>query len=165
MTNAVNLAALAPNVNSTGQTSLTAGVTGTLPAANGGTGLTAPGTSGNLLTSNGTAWVSSAPSGGVSSVNGATGAVVTTGLYDIGMTVLGRPQNITDYAVGSTLAGSSLYTTPSTLMYWFPAAGGWYGAGFPTLSGTLINTGSWRCVTRCYADANYGYPGLWVRYA
>jgi hypothetical protein len=34
---------------------------GTLAAANGGTGLTAPGTNGNVLTSNGTAWVSSAP--------------------------------------------------------------------------------------------------------
>ena len=37
---------------------LTSGVTGTLPVANGGTGLTAPGTSGNLLISNGTAWTS-----------------------------------------------------------------------------------------------------------
>ena len=33
-----------------------------LPAANGGTGLTAVGTSGNVLTSNGTNWVSQAPS-------------------------------------------------------------------------------------------------------
>lgn len=32
-----------------------------LPAANGGTGLTAAGTNGNVLTSNGTIWVSSAP--------------------------------------------------------------------------------------------------------
>ena len=44
--------------------SLTSQVTGTLPAANGGTGLTSPGTSGNVLTSNGSAWVSSAPTGG-----------------------------------------------------------------------------------------------------
>ena len=36
-------------------------VTGTLPAANGGTGLSSVGTSGNILTSNGTAWISSAP--------------------------------------------------------------------------------------------------------
>ena len=43
---------------------LSTGVTGTLPAANGGTGLSSPGTSGNVLTSNGTAWVSQAPSGG-----------------------------------------------------------------------------------------------------
>jgi hypothetical protein len=32
-----------------------------LPAANGGTGLTAAGSNGNVLTSNGTIWVSSAP--------------------------------------------------------------------------------------------------------
>ena len=32
-----------------------------LPAARGGTGLTAAGTSGNVLTSDGSAWVSSAP--------------------------------------------------------------------------------------------------------
>jgi hypothetical protein len=43
---------------------LTTDVTGTLPAANGGTGLTSPGTAGNLLTSNGTAWTSAAPPSG-----------------------------------------------------------------------------------------------------
>jgi len=44
--------------------SLTTQVTGTLPAANGGTGITSPGTAGNVLTSNGTAWVSQAAGGG-----------------------------------------------------------------------------------------------------
>jgi hypothetical protein len=44
---------------------LTSDVSGVLPAANGGTGLSAPGTSGNVLASNGTAWVSS-PSTGIS---------------------------------------------------------------------------------------------------
>ena len=39
-------------------------VTGTLPAANGGTGITAAGTSGNVLTSDGTNWASTAPSTG-----------------------------------------------------------------------------------------------------
>lgn len=39
----------------------TSDLTGTLAAANGGTGLSSPGTSGNILTSNGTGWVSSAP--------------------------------------------------------------------------------------------------------
>ena len=66
-----------------GAVSLTADVTGTLPIANGGTGLTtltannvilgngtsapsfvAPGTSGNVLTSNGTTWTSAAGGGG-----------------------------------------------------------------------------------------------------
>jgi hypothetical protein len=36
-------------------------ITGTLPAANGGTGITSSGTVGNVLTSNGTTWVSQAP--------------------------------------------------------------------------------------------------------
>jgi len=43
-----------------GQVSLTAGVTGVLPGANGGTGLTSSGSSGNFLISNGTAWTSAA---------------------------------------------------------------------------------------------------------
>ena len=40
---------------------LTSQVTGTLPPANGGTGITAAGTSGNVLTSTGSAWASTAP--------------------------------------------------------------------------------------------------------
>ena len=43
---------------------LTTDVSGVLPAANGGTGLSSPSTAGNVLTSNGTAWVSSAPASG-----------------------------------------------------------------------------------------------------
>jgi hypothetical protein len=39
---------------------LTTGVTGVLPAANGGTSLSSPGASGNVLTSNGTTWTSAA---------------------------------------------------------------------------------------------------------
>jgi hypothetical protein len=45
---------------------LTTDVSGVLPAANGGTGLSSPGTAGNLLSSNGTAWVSSPNAGGIS---------------------------------------------------------------------------------------------------
>lgn len=58
MTAALNLGLLGNNVNSSGQVSLTAGVSGTLPAANGGTGLSSPGANGNVLVSNGTAWTS-----------------------------------------------------------------------------------------------------------
>jgi hypothetical protein len=63
MTQASNLAKGGTNFNSTGNLSLTTGVTGILPAANGGTGTTtfpSPGTSGNVLTSNGTNWTSAA---------------------------------------------------------------------------------------------------------
>jgi len=43
---------------------LTTDVTGVLPAANGGTGLSTPSTAGNVLTSTGAAWVSSPAAGG-----------------------------------------------------------------------------------------------------
>lgn len=46
---------------SMGTINLASQVYGTLPVANGGTGVTDAGTSGNVLTSNGTAWVSQAP--------------------------------------------------------------------------------------------------------
>jgi len=61
---------------------LASGVTGTLPVANGGTGITAAGTSGNVLTSNGSVWASTAPAGG-----GAWELISTT-------TVSGSPQTI-----------------------------------------------------------------------
>ena len=48
MTQAANLAAEGSFVNSSGQLSLTTGVTGTLPAANGGTGTTTFTTNGVL---------------------------------------------------------------------------------------------------------------------
>jgi hypothetical protein len=48
---------------------LTSDVSGVLPAANGGTGLSSPGTAGNVLTSTGSGWTSSPSSGGGSSVN------------------------------------------------------------------------------------------------
>jgi hypothetical protein len=47
-----------------GKIGLATHVSGTLPAANGGTGLTSPGTSGNVLKSDGTAWTSAAPDAG-----------------------------------------------------------------------------------------------------
>lgn len=56
--------ASAPSFGAVPTVNLATGVTGTLPAANGGTGLTAPGTAGNVLMSNGTAWTSSAISSG-----------------------------------------------------------------------------------------------------
>lgn len=60
--------------------SLTTQVTGTLPAGNGGTGLTSAGTAGNVLTSNGSAWISSAlPAAGVSQAK-ATGLNFIFGL-------------------------------------------------------------------------------------
>lgn len=55
------------NQNTTGTA---AGLSATLVAGSGGTGLTSPGTVGNVLTSTGSAWVSSAPSGGAAAGGG-----------------------------------------------------------------------------------------------
>lgn len=137
----------------------------TLPATSGTvlttTGGVAPGTSGNVLTSNGTTWTSSAlPAGGVTSLNGQTGAITNTSLYAIGSYVTGRPQNTTNYTVDSTVAGSSLYSLPP---------GSWYsGSSFFTLGnnnpplGVLVNTGTWRCVSPASFSTN-AIAGLWVR--
>jgi hypothetical protein len=153
-------------------------VSGLVAVANGGTGATslaannvllgngssalqvvAPSTAGNVLTSNGSTWSSAAPSNAVSSVNGVTGAVVTTGLYAIGSFVIGRPANMTNYPGGSTVAGSALYSTLYGANY---TASGWNVAGWVE----FINTGSWRCVSIAYGDgSSLGNPGLWVRYA
>lgn len=64
--------------NTISNISLSSSVTGILPAANGGTGVSAPGASGNVLTSNGTAWVSAAPAAG-SGIVVATAQATTSG--------------------------------------------------------------------------------------
>jgi hypothetical protein len=63
--------------------SLATAVTGTLPAANGGTGITSPGTSGNVLTSNGTAWTSATPAPSAGTLQ-----AVATGSLSDGSTVI-----------------------------------------------------------------------------
>lgn len=162
-------------------------LTNALPVASGGTGAAtltannvllgngtsavqavAPGTSGNVLTSNGTTWTSTAlPAGGVTSLNGQTGAITNTSLYAIGSYVFGRPQNSTTYAVDATLAGSSLYAISGNVV-WNYAASGWRtatGGSSLTAATTLVNTGTWRCVSPAGLTAgdSFSFPGLWVR--
>lgn len=117
----------------------------------------APGTSGNVLTSNGTTWSSTAlPAGGVTSLNGQTGAITDTNQYAIGSYVLGRPANITNYTGNETVAGSSLYATST--------GGGYDGTSWLTGSGqVLINTGTWRCMSPASYPSSYGRQGLWAR--
>ena len=140
-----------------GATAIT-GLTTALSTAQGGTGLTSPGTSGNVLTSNGTTWTSTAlPAGGVTSLNGQTGAITNTDLYAIGSYIWGRPANATSYTPNSTVAGSSLYTTS-------------YNNSYNNSSGTwtspqrqLTNTGTWRCVSYAEGTGTTTQSGLWVR--
>jgi len=66
----------------------------------------APGTSGNVLTSNGTNWVSSAlPAGGVTSLNGQTGAITNTDYGAIGSVAGIYGPAVTSF--GGTFAGSN----------------------------------------------------------
>jgi hypothetical protein len=172
MSNAFNLSQLANFVDSSGKLNVATGSTGTLPTTQGGTGLTTVGTNGQVLQSNGTTLTWATPSsGGVTSLNGQTGAIDNTTQYAIGSYVLGRPANTTNYN-NSTIAGSSLYATINQYTnIFFEGATyvGWFDylvqyAGGPrntTSSQTLVSTGSWRCVSA----ANGGNIGLWVRYA
>lgn len=100
----------------------------------------------------------------VTSLNGQTGAITNTSLYAIGSYVIGRPANYTNYAVNSTIAGSSLYSVSSCVVY--------YNGGFNAIDGgaitsatSLVNTGTWRCVSPLgTANANgMAMAGLWVR--
>ena len=117
-----------------------------------------------------------AASGGVTSLNGQSGAVVNTTQYAIGSYVIGRPNNGNNYD-NQTIAGTSLYVTSPTGFYInainesfsSPAQG--FSALNSAFSGSqLVNTGSWRCVSRTYGASNVpSYDawgaGLWVRYA
>jgi hypothetical protein len=102
-------------------------LTGTLPAANGGTGLTSSGTNGNVLTSNGTTWTSAAlPAGGLT-------YIFTT-----------TPVTATDKqgVLTSTAGGSFTVTLPAT-----PATGAQVvvadaGASWGTNNLTVARNGS-----------------------
>ena len=118
------------------------------------------GSSGQVLTSQGSSatptWAT--PSGGVTSLNGQTGAITNTDLYAIGSYITGRPQNTTSYAVNSTIAGSSLYST-SPFSTYNASMGTWVPVTPP-----LVNTGTWRCVSPAVNVSSSDIrSGLWVR--
>jgi len=96
---------------------LTTDITGTLPTANGGTGLTSPGTAGNLLTSNGTTWTSATPPSGGQYLGTATVKAIAYNAQTIS-------ENIT---VGSTQNGLSAgpITIDSTYTVTVDSGGTW----------------------------------------
>lgn len=167
MTQALNLALLGNNVNTSGQVSLTAGVSGTLPVGNGGTGATtlaannvllgngtsalqavAPSTSGNVLTSNGSTWTSAAPPAVAPTttqvLNATAGASVgAVGTYAYMYTTNTAPSTINP---GATVAGSLLLFAMGVA--WGLNCGVYYAnnltSGQP-FSGTSVS-GTWRCM-------------------
>lgn len=120
---------------------------------------------GTSITFNDGTTQTTAASGGVTSLNGQTGAITNTSLYAIGSYVTGRPANSTFYSANGTVAGSSLYNTgPAVYFYWTSQI--FTGMGPCTTTGAvLVNTGSWRCVSAAANEGNYSNSGLWVRYA
>jgi hypothetical protein len=183
-----------------------------LPVANGGTGantltsnnvilgngtsavqFVAPGTASNVLTSNGTAWVSQAAGGGggVSSVNGQTGAVVTTNLGGIGAVTIGwygitNPNSAQSsrrsfIARGTSIAGTNIRvpnastvtnSTTSTagqsiVPIVISASTAFTGSGITstTLTGTWISLNGtlWSDAPNSCPITYQWYPMLWVR--
>jgi hypothetical protein len=141
---------------------------GTLPAANGGTGLTSPGTAGNVLSSNGTTWTSAAPvssSGQITAVasgalsdgtkvivnsDGTVSAVAPRG----GPSMVG-PEYIFRNANTSTIATSYNAATQTVVIaYRDDTASGVGRAIVGTVSGTAITFGS--PVTFSGVDALFG---------
>lgn len=141
--------------------SLTAGVAGILPVANGGTGratltannvvlgngtstvnFVAPSTNGNVLTSNGTTWTSAAPS--APSLISSAGAVGAYGLF----------YSFVATAIGGSVAGSNLRY-----------AGGSAAGVFGSPSNTTP-TGTWQLMSDALTTGGSGQPfGLLQRIA
>lgn len=162
-------------------TSIT-GLTTALSVAQGGTGATtltannvllgngtsalqavAPGSSGNVLTSNGTTWTSSAPSGGVTSLNGQTGAITNTDFNSIGSYTVGQwtSSGGSQSNAGSTVAGSAINrqnTNQAPFSSYVSA--GTTSAG---LSGTwrfMLTVGSGSAI---YGDSDFRISNILVR--
>lgn len=214
MTQAFNLSQLANNLNTSGQLDATDGLVNAVPVANGGTGATttsaartnlgvaigtdvpsptgtgASGTwgisiTGNAATATSATTATTAANGGVTSVNGLTGAVtvsnVPSGIGDIGSILFAANTNINNYLPGSTVAGSTLYypTAISSISsyiytegsgvaptsYLAPAAGKYlFGAaqrvvasnsGYSVPGGHTALSGTWRILTTVVARSSY----------
>jgi hypothetical protein len=127
---------------------------GTLPAANGGTGLTSPGTAGNVLTSNGTAWTSAAGGPAFQAVasgtlaDGSTVIVNTDGTVSVaGIVVFSSPTfgTATVFESANTTYISATYDSVSqkVVIAYRDVANSNYGTAIVgTVSGTSISFGT-----------------------
>ncbi len=179
MSQAFNLSQLANKVNTSGQLDVATGVTGTQAVANGGTGaatltannvllgngtsavqVVAPGSNGNVLTSNGSTWTSVAPAGGgVTSLNGQTGAITNTNYNAIGSYIIASNSSLglsTQQDANVTVAGSSLVRSNVNGNLASPINTSQYNSIYVD---TGLNTncglsGTWRTMTRVWRGSN-----------
>lgn len=167
MTQAFNLSQLANRVNTSGQLNVATGATGTLPIANGGTGTPTPSLVGGTNITISGSWPNqtvTAAGGGVTSLNGQTGAITNTDLFAIGSYITGRPANITSYGTNSTIAGSSLFSIPPAGSRFDNNTWGFFNSSNTNNGATQTNVGTWRCVSPAFNfGGNQALAGLWVR--
>ena len=188
-----NLSAAKSGANSD-ITSIT-GLTTALTVAQGGTGaatltannvvlgngtsavqFVAPSTTGNLLTSNGTTWTSAAPpAGGVTSLNGQTGAITNTTFDSIGSCAILVSAQTSDTAVAGTIAGSSLRynlsnlnsgTSGSLAFGFIIQNSNTYNGGGTSVSGTwrkMSGGPNYAVIVGCTDTYYYFMASLWVR--
>jgi hypothetical protein len=127
----------------------------------------APGTNGNVLTSNGSAWTSAAlPAGGVSSLNGQTGAITNTTYGAIGSYVVGSTtaSGTTSYAANATVAGSSIVVmNVNSTKDPFDGTQASFGYSSASLSGTWRNASGYAIDGGTLGSTSYRVPTLWVR--
>lgn len=99
-------------------------------------------------------------SGGVTSLNGQTGAITNTSLDAIGSYTWGRPASQVGYAPGST--ASSVHSTNGSL-----GISAYYNQyGWQRYAASRVASGTWRCISGSVDDPGYSgsySSALWVR--
>jgi surface antigen len=126
----------------------------------------APGSNGNLLTSNGTTWTSAAaPAGGVTSLNGQSGAITNTDYGSIGsyviavLTSLNINTGVVLAAENSTVAGSVLQRRADTTGTFDLIVMNTNNTS-NIMQGTLTSlglSGTWRLMVRSRSQSNGGF--------
>jgi hypothetical protein len=101
-----------------------------------------------------------AATGGVTSLNGQTGAITNTSNFSIGSYIVGRQANQSNIAINTTVAGSTLYATSDDVFY---STNFFNRRNDTAASVTLTNVGTWRAMTSCYGVSGFAVSGLWVR--
>jgi hypothetical protein len=181
---AIGTDVLAPNGSGANLTSLNASSisAGTLAVARGGTGTSSPSlVGGTNITISGT-WPNqtvTAAGGGVTSLNGQTGAITNTDYGAIGSYIVAYGAVSTGYSAGSTIAGSSLvraaYDLPPAAtvgglnVYLTTTSGGGVSTPAFVVGNDFIKTslglsGTWRAMTNGGGSlTNSNQQHLWVR--